>query len=48
MNNSASTTGATLLLGRRKKSVGKLDDDIRMILKDIRNFSSKFKKKSNI
>ncbi|XP_043786570.1 uncharacterized protein LOC122711643 [Apis laboriosa] len=45
MNNSASTTSATLLLGRRKKSVGKLDDDIRMILKDIHNFSSKFKKK---
>ncbi|XP_076753543.1 uncharacterized protein LOC143425003 isoform X2 [Xylocopa sonorina] len=43
INNSASsTTGATLLLGRRKKSINEFDDEIAMILGGLHSFSSKF------
>ncbi|OAD62172.1 hypothetical protein WN48_07426 [Eufriesea mexicana] len=43
MNNSTSTTtGATLLLGKRKRSINKFDDDATIILKNLNSFSSKF------
>ncbi|CAK9797246.1 hypothetical protein ANTPLA_LOCUS1148 [Anthophora plagiata] len=43
MNNSASTTtGATLLLGRRKKSINKFDDDAARILRSLHSVPSKF------
>ncbi|CAK9815532.1 hypothetical protein ANTQUA_LOCUS8478 [Anthophora quadrimaculata] len=43
MNNSASTTtGATLLLGRRKKSINKFDDETARILRSLHSIPSKF------
>ncbi|XP_029042361.1 uncharacterized protein LOC114875812 isoform X1 [Osmia bicornis bicornis] len=38
-NSMPTTTGATLLLGRRKRSMNKFDDDLIMIFKNIDNFS---------
>ncbi|CAL7952241.1 unnamed protein product [Xylocopa violacea] len=41
-NPPSTTTGATLLLGRRKKSINKFDDEIAIILGSLHSFSSKF------